>query len=436
LNSIFKLIAAALGLGILTVIVGANARRDHDFFSFRWKLRDDPPLDVVLATAGHERIVHLIEAPGDVEADIEVEVSSQVVGRIVRLPVREGDQVKKGDLLAQLDSVDFEAQVRSVEARLQRLRANIELTKADIGKSQRDLERNRKLFQSKVVGAQFVEDLEVALRKDEARLAMTQADLLEAEALLVKAKEDLLDTTIRSPIDGVVSKLTAEEGEVVVIGTMNNPGTVLMVISDPKRKVVVARVDESDVPKVRPGQKVRIHLQYDEGVTLTGTVERITPKGDKSTNTAAAALQSSNSNEVATFETRIVMNSPPAEVRFGMTANVEIEVDERDGALVIPSQAVLHRRPSDLPRVLAEEATARSAGQRGIDDPAKRYHQVVFVVDGGIARCRLIATGISDDTRVEVREGLRDRERVVIGPYRIFEKLKDGRAVRPLQREN
>lgn len=428
--------AAAMFLGVLTVVVGANARRDTAFFSFRWKLQNEPPLDVVLEPVVRGRIVHSVDAPGEVEADIEVDVSAQVVGRILTLPVREGDTVRKGDLLAQLDSADFEAQVRSAEARSQRLRASIELGKADIEKSKRDLATNKRLLQAQAVGTQVVEDMETALRKDQSRLAMTLAELMEAEAMLIKSKEDLLDTTIRSPIDGVISQLIAEEGEVVIMGTMNNPGTVLMVVSDPRKKMVRAKVDETDIPQVRPGQKARIHLQYDEELVLDGTVERITPKGAKTASGAtAAALQQNNSNDVATFETFIVIDKPPSEVRLGMTANVEIQVDERPNALVIPSQAVLHRRPKDLPAELAEKATSRTTGKRGIDDPSRRYHQVVYVEDAGVVRCRLVQTGISSDTNVEITSGLTENERVVVGPYRIFEKLKDGRAVQPLRQE-
>lgn len=408
--------------GVTGAIVVGNLARNPEFFSKRWKLQREVPLEVKMEPVQRANIIHTIEAPGEVEADVEVEISAQVVSRIEQLPFREGDPVQPGELLVQLDSIDYQAQVHSAEAAIKRLESSILVMEADLAKSLRDLEKSQRLFQAKAISSTEVADLETLVAKDRARMAMARAELAEAQAMLIKAKEDLADTTIRSPIGGIISQLKAEVGEVVMVGTMNNAGTVIMTVSDPNTMVVRAEIDETDVPLVKEGQPAFIHLQYDER-TLQGKVLRISPKGVK----ANAGLTAANPDEVATFETIISIDSPPPDVRLGMTANVEIQVDDRSGVLSIPSQAVLHRRAKDLPaelaKRLAEDSGVRGAGEQ---DPTKRYHQVVFVAHEGHAQCRLVRTGVSDDRHVEIVQGLQLGEMVISGPYRIFDKLKQG----------
>jgi HlyD family secretion protein len=272
--------------------------------------------------------------------------------------------------------------------------------------------------------------METLLKKDKAHLAMAKAELIEARAALDKIKEDLVRTTIRSPINGIVSQLMAKEGEVVVIGTMNNAGTVILCISDFDTRVVRARIDENNIALVNEGQKVAIHLQNDDTLPLTGTVERISPKGVKPGGAQAAA--GANDNDAAIFETIIRIDSPPPQVRLGMNANVDIQVDERSNALIVPTQAVLHRQARELPAELRQQLEDRYLKGPGVKDPSRRYHQVVFINDKGIARCRLVKTGISDESRVEIVTGLEEGDSVIVGPYRVFEKLKDGAPIKEL----
>lgn len=422
----------ALGLfSAVALIVGANFNRDLAAFSFKWKLTREVPVEIRLELAKPSTIVHSIEAPGDVEADVEVEISSQVVSKIVELPVREGDRVAKGDLLVRLDAADFDAQVRSAEARLTRLKAMLESAVADLAKSNRDLELNQRLLKSKAVGSSAVADFITLLSKDKARIAMTNAEMVEAEAMLVKSKEDLADTVLRSPIDGVVSQLVAEVGETVITGTPNNPGTVIMTISDLASMVVRARVDETDVPLIKPGQKTIIRIQSGVELVMTGKVLRIAPKGTKGGGgkKLIASSVTSNPNDVAIFETIISIDHPPPSVRLGMSANVEIQVEEHRNVLSAPSQAVLHRKPRDLPPALFAQLEREAQEQGTSAESSQRYRQVVFVEKDGRATCRLVKTGISDDSRVEILSGLEAGDRVIAGPYRVFDKMKEGRAV-------
>jgi HlyD family secretion protein len=142
-------------------------------------------------------------------------------------------------------------------------------------------------------------------------------------------------------------------------------------------------------------------------------------------------LASSNDdNQVATFETIISIHSPPPQVRLGMTASVEILVEEKKNVLSIPSPAVLHRRAKDLPASVREHLDEDAAHRGGVKDPSRRYHQVVFVESDNKAHCRVVKTGISDETRVEVLGGLEEGERVIGGPYRVFDNLKEDKPVK------
>ncbi len=428
-----KIVFGLALVAVIALIVAANFQHDPDFFQFRWQLNAEPPLEVKFAEVGPARVSRTVEAPGKVEADVEVKISSQVMGRIVKLTLKEGDPVREGDLLFQLDRVQYDADVRSAEARVKRLESSIEVCKADLSKSRDDLEQNRRLYGAGGVSRTDLLMFQTTVQKDEAHLMMSQAELSEAKGALVRSREDLLHTTVASPLGGIVSQLMAKEGEMVVVGTMNNAGTVIMSISDPNTMVVRARVDENSVPLVREGQKALVHFQNNAKLTLNGRVKRISPKGVRGTN---ASTGQSNDNEAATFETIISLDSPPPAVRLGMTTSVEILVEERDARLTIPAQAVLHRRARDLPPALAESLEREGQGGPGVKDPSRRYYQVVYVNDGGKARARRVTTGISDEVRAEILDGLGAGETVVSGPYRVFEKLKDGRAVKALAESN
>jgi HlyD family secretion protein len=424
-----KLALFLLLLATLVPIIAANFQHDADYFPFKWKLSREVPLEVKLAPVARADITPTVEAPGKVEADVEVKISAQVMGRITNLPVKEGDRVKEGDLVVQLDKVQYEADVHSAESRIQRLLSSIGLSETDLAKSRRDLDRHRRLVSERAVSRSEYDDMQTLFQKDQSKLAMVRSELVEAQAMLVRAREDLLRTTILSPLTGIVSQLMAKEGEVVVLGTMNNAGTVILSISDPNTMVVRARIDENSVAAIKAGQKALIHFQNNAKKTLTGEVMRISPKGIKG-NSGTVLASSNDENQVATFETVLSLHSPPAEVRLGMTASVEILLQEKKDVLSIPSQAVLHRWAKDLPPAVREHLDEDATHRAGVKDPGRRYHQVVFVESEGKAHCRVIKTGISDESRVEVLGGLEEGDRVISGPYRVFDNLKEDKPVK------
>jgi HlyD family secretion protein len=418
------LLRSAFPVGLSCAIVSIvliQLRPDFELTAPSWKAERAAALRVKLAEAARDDLFHVVQATGKVEAEVEVKISAEVSGRIANLTIREGDRVTRNQLLVQLDLTAFEAEVRSAEAKVRRIKASIASSEASCAKAQRDFDLNSRLFSKNAVEMIAYKDAETALKKEHAQLDMVKQDLVEAESTLTKAKEDLRKATTLSPITGVVSQLSAKQGEVVLVGTMNNPGTVMMTVSNPDNLVVRTKVDETNVALVHPGQKAFVHFQSGEHWRLAGTVKRISPKGSKPSPTDPVG-----SSDVTTFETIIQLVDPPPQVRMEMTSNVEILVSERKGVLTVPSQAVLHRRLKDLPQHLRALAESDYSDSPQTTNNTRRYHQVVFVASGGVAECRLVRTGISDRGRAEVLQGLSQGERVVAGPYRSLEKLRDG----------
>jgi HlyD family secretion protein len=299
------------------------------------------------------------------------------------------------------------------------LKANVVQGEVDVDKAERDYRRQLALVESDATSDLEMRDYLTRFRKAEAVLKMHTHELAEAEAFAKRIQEDLKKTVITSPLSGVVSKLNAEQGEVVVTGTMNNPGTVIMSISDLSRMQVRARIDEMDVPYVRADQRGRVYLQSEPDKPVPAKVVRVASKGIKTVG-----------RDVVTFEALLEVLGKEARVKPGMTANVEIEVDERDDAITVPVEAVVHRLRKDLPETIVKAFDAQQS-ELDLSERVKRgqYIKVLYVKDGDVARVRLIDSGIADTRRVEIKDGIKLEDTVIIGPYRSLDQLEDGKKV-------
>ena len=407
-------------VGIAAAVLFANRSWDATAFQVDWRLVQLPPKEVELGKPERRSIVRRVSAPGTVESRNEAEVASRVVGRVVELLVAEGDQVKQGDVLVRLDDEDLQQLVASSEARIQRIGSAIEQATEEQTKSQRDLALKESLFESGAVTETEVLDERTRLATLTAALAMSRADLADAQANLRRTQTELERAVILAPMDGTVADLEVEVGEVVIAGTTNLPGTVLMTINDLNQLQVRTRVDQSDVRWVAPDQPARIFLRSgDRAKPVEGRVAHIAPKGTKET-------------EVVSFETLIDVVGKDDSVRPGMTASVEIEVDRTDQALSLPIQAVVHRKLKDLPdtelfREWADKQPRTPGEAQG--DRRSRYLKVVFVLEGSIARAIPVETGLSDENFVQIVNGLDEAATVIVGPFRVLDELKDGDTV-------
>jgi HlyD family secretion protein len=422
-----RTVLALLGLVLLIAsLTAANLRRDPGAIDLDWRIVKPPAREVTVESPKRGLIIQTVTAPGAVEPVEEAEIASQIVGRVVEVHVKDGDSVKEGSLLVKLDDTDAKARLDSAIAGIDRLKAAIKQAEQECEKTARDFERASVLAGRRVGSQTEQQDARTAQLKAEAALTMSRNELAESEAMRRMSLQEFTRTEIRAPINGVVAGLEVEVGEVVIAGTTNLPGTVLMTVGDLSHMQIRADVDETDVPLVERGQPVNIYLQSNLTKPIPGFVDRVAPKGKKS-------------EEVVSFETLIRVEGQDASLRSGMTATVEIEVQHAPDVLGVPVQAVVHRRRKDLPDTRAvrdwSSRHARTPGEKA-KDLESLYVKIVFVAENGQARARPVETGISDERRVEILSGLKPTDRVVVGPFRALDELKDGDPVTPAKPES
>ncbi|MBU0717794.1 MAG: efflux RND transporter periplasmic adaptor subunit [Planctomycetes bacterium] len=412
-----KTIIGFAGLvGVVIAVYAVNQLARTDDGKSVLHVAEELPVKIETAQPTQRDIIRTVNAPGDVEPYSEVDISAEVVAKILEMPIEEGDAVKKGDLLCRLDDADYRARVTSAKANIAKLEAVIIQAEADLEKADRDFNRQVRLSEADATSATELADYHTALIRAQAALEVRRQELIEAEALLQSALEDQAKTVITAPIDGIVSQLFAKQGEVVITGTMNNPGTRIMVISDLSQMQVRCRVAEGDAPLVKQGHQGRIYLQSETENSIAGHVHRVATKGTKPVG-----------RDVVTFETLVLVDEDDVRVRPGMTANVEIEVERSLNALTIPVQAVVHRKRRDLPEeLLARYDELQGTDANEVQQRAAEYLKIVFCIEDNVAHPHLVETGISDSASVEILQGLALDGTVVVGPFRSLDQLKDG----------
>ena len=426
-------ILTIFGIGALVAaVVGVNLSREPGRIDLDWRLIHEPAPKILAEPLSHGTIVQTITASGKIESVEEAEIASQIIGRVTEVGYKEGDAVKKGNVLVQIDKTDAQARLDSVRARISRLTSAIDQAESDLQKAKRDAGLSSKLAGRGFSTPTELADSYTALAKAEAALAMSRNELSESEAMRRSSEEEVQRTSIRAPIDGVVSDLNVDVGEIVIAGTTNLPGSVLMKVCDMTRMRVRADVDETDVLLVRPGQPARIFPQADQLHPIAGSIDRVAPQGKV------------KKDEVVSFETLVNLapsshgdgDPPVASLRPGMSVTVEVEVRRADDAVsacpprpwCIAAARTCPTRPCFAPWA---ERSVRSPGEKARDAEV-RYLKVMFVVEGDVARARPIDVGLSDERRVEVRSGVEPDERVIVGPFHALDVLKDGDPVVPV----
>jgi HlyD family secretion protein len=416
-----------VGIVILGVVVGGiyalnEMTRTADGRS-RLHVAAELEMPVETVTGEQRDIIRSVQAPGGVEAFAEVDISSEVVAKILEMPVEEGDYVTEGELLARLDDADYRARLLSAQANVARLRAAIIEAQASVEKAELSYNQEVRLLELGGTSPDTVSQIRMNLVSARAQLAMRDQELLQAEAAQQSAEEQLAKTVIKAPLTGIVAQRFAKQGEVVITGTMNNPGTRIMVVSDLSKMQVRCRIDEADASLVAADQPTRIYLQSDTRKSIAGRVLRVGTKGTKPLG-----------RDVVTFETLILITGNDPRVKPGMTANVEIEVARRENALTIPVQSVVYRKRRDLPAALVKQHDEQQPVDPTAHQNVAEYLRIAYLVVDGKAQPRLIETGINDATHVEVLKGLTPEDVVVAGPYRSLDQLKDGTAVKPIEK--
>lgn len=436
------LVAALVVFGVVGTLTGFLGKRDKS-------------VGVEVATAEVRSLTQLVTASGKVQPEVEVVISPEISGEIIALPVREGDFVGEGTLLARIKPDFYTAQVEQAEAGVLQAKASLAQRRADQINAESELKRQKDLFDKNVISASAYEQAQAQYEVAKAAYEGAEFAVQSAEARLRESKEQLAKTAIYAPMSGTISMLNVELGERVV-GSNMMAGTEMMRIARLDQMELEVDVNENDVVNVSVGDTADIEIDaYPERtfkgvvteiansarVTAAGSQEQVTNFPVKvrvldvhNTELAAAAPSEGMRAEEVPQARGVVPNFRP-----GMSGTVDIFTQTVTGAVTIPIQAVTVRdfkkvKPADADagpgeaRAAGQGATLATADTSGAREDLRK---VVFIVEDGKARMVEVQTGISDETHIEVKSGLAGGEQVVIGPYRVVSReLEPGQAVK------
>lgn len=384
-------------------------------------------VEVRMEEVARRDIVALVTASGNIRARRAVELSSDVSAKVDQLLVEAGDDVEAGQVLLRLDPAQYQAGVSRAEAALSQARASQAQMEANLLRARRDLDRLLALRARDplLVSTQQVDDAETSVEVSAAQLRSAEFGVSQARASLDEAQDRLSKTIIRAPMAGKVTRLNVEQGETVIIGTMNNPGSLILAISDLSVIEVVVQVDETDVPEVALGDSASVRIDAFPNRTFSGRVTQIGNSAIRPPSQQVAGQQAA-----IDFEVVITLDPTDAELRPDLSATAEIVTDVKSEALSIPIIALTVREPEGDSAEAAPEAPAPAGPETG-----KEAEDVegVFVVKEGKATFTPVTVGIAGQEYFEVLSGLNAGDTVVAGPYQRIRQLKNGDPVKHVE---
>lgn len=362
---------------------------------------------VQTAEVKREDVQAKVTANGKVQAQKKVEISATIPGQVTQLAVREGDVVKKGQFLLQIDATNPKALARSSEFSMQALLNDLDAARFSRDQAKLDLARAEENFRGGIIPEADVERARTAASTAESALAAAERRVGQARATLEGAQDTLAKTTVRSPIDGIVTARRVEEGEVAVIGVQSSPGTVLLTISDMSVVESEMEVAETSIPAVALGQEAVIRIDAYPNQTFQGTVTEV----------GSSPILTTTQTEAIKFKVKVRIDNPPEGIRPGLSVQADILTSFAPQAVTVPIQALvmreIQRKPGEQP-------------ERG----AARDEEGVWVVDGGKVKFQQVKTGLLGELTMEVKEGLAGGETIVTGPFRALRTLKEGDAIK------
>lgn len=426
---------------VVVLLVGAVAGRfalKSGMDKWKTKKQEENLTLVRVATPERGDLLERVSAPGEIEPRTKVSLSARTAARITDLPFEEGDVVKKDDVVVLLDSSELLSALQAVEARRSAQEAGIEVAEARIGsqrasiegivvtlnEAKRDLARNEELYATGDVARSVLDDLvqsvaelesrlkssTESLRADELNLKVMEFNLAAATADIKQARDSLSYTTITSPIDGVITKINAEEGELVMTGTMNNAGTVIMEIADLDEMVLMAQVDEADIGGVEVGQDAEVLINAYSDRLYNGKIVTI-------------ALSHTRAGDGSKFfETEILLDTEGQRIYSGLTASVDIQTRRHEDVLMIPSQSVVAREVDSLPVEIRDESPDV--------DLTKTLATVVYTLEDGKAKVAPVTIGPTNLTHTVILSGINEDSQIITGPFKVLEGLHHDQEVK------
>jgi HlyD family secretion protein len=389
------LIFAVIGVALIAIVFLSRGRGGGD------------AKQVEMAEAKYKLINSSILASGTLAFREQIELTPEVIGQVVEVHVEESDAVREGDLVITLDPKTYQAQVDQAAARTRIQEIAIERQALLIENLEERYQRQKSMFEKKLVDEDSFELLQNQLSLAHVDLRSYQESLSQARAALDQAEELLSKTLIRSPIDGVVIQVEVEEGETVIAGTTNIPGSIMMVIADPSETLTEVRVDEADIAQVEVGQSADIYAAAYPDTALSGTVQSI----------AAVARQTPGQQSLSFLVKILLDDQDELKILPGMSVRADIYTQTTEETLAVPIQAIRYDEDVDE------------------DEDSGEDQAFVFLVEDGKAVRRDVKTGISSDSDQEILDGLDEGDTVVSGPFRVLRHLNDGDPVEELEKE-
>ncbi|MGZ7042458.1 MAG: efflux RND transporter periplasmic adaptor subunit, partial [Thermoanaerobaculia bacterium] len=395
-------------LGVVALVVAALVTAG--FVSQRGK----DVTAVTMSKVERTDLTSKVTANGKIDAKRKVDLSANVMGQIVNLAVREGDQVKKGAFLLQIDQKQLAASAEGAAASLQALFSDRDAARANLGSAERDYQRAQMNYNQKIIPLADFERAKTALDAAQANVSSAERRIDQAKANVTAARDTLSKTTMVAPMDGIVTALPVEEGEVAVIGTMNNAGTKLLTIADMSVVEAVMEVDETDIPSVKVGQHANVTIDAYPNKTFSGLVTEV----GSSPIVRNGGLGGGSSTEAVNFEVKIQVENPPPDVRPGFSASADIITGTRTKVLAIPIQALIVREKPGTP-----------SGGKAKDEEG------VFLYENGAAKFAPVTTGLTGESSIEIVTGLRDGQQIITGPFKALRDINDGSKVKEQKKD-
>lgn len=358
-----------------------------------------------------------VSASGRIETTRKVDVSASISGKVIQLAVEEGQYVTEGELLLRIDPTPTQTAVSQLEASIRSARATLTLNEANLNQARIELERQQELLTRDVIAEELVQRARSTYDVEVARRAGSREEIARLQASLRNAKHDLTKVNVHSDISGVVTVLNIREGENAFVGTFNNPGTILMTVSNLSHMEAWVEVDETDVVDLRIGQPAEILVDAYPDTVFNGAIERIG-------HSPIAQAGGASDQESINFEVVIVMTDSIPNVRPGLSCVADIITGVRANALAIPIQSLTVRASETEADEPSDEDSPNLTRRRD------RSSEGVFVVENAMAIFRHITTGLTGDRRFEVLSGIDENMVVVTGPFEILRTMKDSALVK------
>ena len=403
MSKTWKIVIGVAVLAILGVVLMGSIRS-----------RDKNVAKVTTAKVDKVDLVAKVTANGKIQAQKKVDLSALVMGQVVNLAVKEGDQVKKGQLLLQIDKAQLAAGVAGAEASLAAMRNDVQGARANAAQAKSEYERAKQNHNANILSEADLQKAKSTWDASEANVSALEERFRSTGASLAASRDSLSKTTVVAPLAGVVTALPIKEGEVTVIGTMNNAGTQLLTISDMSLVEAVMMVDETSVPQVKIGQMANLNIDAYPGRTFKGTVTDVGSSPIMKNDPDLLSLTANS--EAINFKVRIRLEDPPATIRPGFSVTADIVTGKKENATAIPIQALVVRDVPAPKDAKAKPATGRPQTEEG-----------VYVVnkDGKLGFSK-VETGIAGELMIEVKNGVKPGDQIVTGPFKTLRQVKEG----------